>query len=201
MEHHQPDFTRAQNGPHGATLSRIDRIYSNIPAWRILSLDVRTSTVGHVSDKQRLSDHVPVLSFICVAKQQGQGSIPVWATRDPFYMKALDKEMGQCRYEAMSPADGVQRLKRCMRTACKHVATKSLRRGAITIEEKIYWSLVCARALFHGIARRAAQAMIAYPKLEDFILANCATGTMLIPDRDGLDQHISSLMRESIEKL
>ena len=201
VEHHQSDFTRAQNGPHGATICRIDRIYSNIPAWRMLNLEVRTSTVGHVSDKQRLSDHVPVLSFICAKKQYGQGSIPVWVTRDPFYAKALDHEIGQNKLETLSPAEGLQQLKRCMRSACKQVTRKALRRGAVTIEEQIYWSLVCARALFHGLAWRVVQAILAYPKLEEFILVNCVSGTMQISDSDGLNQHISSLMRESIERL
>ena len=167
----------------------------------MLNLEVRTSTVGHVSDKQRLSDHVPVLSFICAKKQYGQGSIPVWVTRDPFYAKALDHEIGQYKLETLSPAEGLQQLKRCMRSACKQVTRKALRRGAVTIEEQIYWSLVCARALFHGLAWRVVQAILAYPKLEEFILVNCVSGTMQISDSDGLNQHISSLMRESIERL
>lgn len=51
-EHYQPDFTRAQTGPYGTTFSRIDRMYSNIPAWRLLTIEVRTPTVGHATDER-----------------------------------------------------------------------------------------------------------------------------------------------------
>ena len=161
VEHHQPDFTRAQNGPYGATLSRIDRIYSNFPAWRLLTSEVRTSTVGHITDKDRLSDHLAVLSFMYGSVRKHSQPLPLWATKHPYYAKALSTEMQRFNFHSMSPAHGVQQVKKCMRTACFHVASKSLRRGAATIEERIYWSLVCARALSHGIAGKVVQAMMA----------------------------------------
>jgi len=64
LEHHQPDFTRVQNGPQGISASRLDRIYSNLPSWRLLSCNVHTSTVGNIMDSNRLSDHIPVMTSI-----------------------------------------------------------------------------------------------------------------------------------------
>ena len=111
IEHHQPDFTRAQNGPEGASLSRIDRIYSTIPSWRLLGLEVRTSTVGHVTDAGRLSDHIAVLSFICTKRREGQTPVPVWTTKDPFYSEALDREISRNSVQSMPIVDGVKKIR------------------------------------------------------------------------------------------
>ena len=201
VEHHQPEFTRAQTGPSGATLSRIDRIYSNLPAWRLLSTEIRTMTVGRVTDAGRLSDHVPVLSFAYNVKDNNSRPLPLWATKDAFYKHALDHQISQYNLEAMRPVDAVLQLKRCMRYACRQVAQKGLRRGARTIEEQIYWSLVCVRALFHGCAGRAAQALIAYPTLEEYVLVSFNSEAKLSVNMDGLNGHIASLMRESLGRL
>lgn len=66
-------------------------------------------------------------------------------------------------------------------------------RGAGTIEERIFWSLVCVRALVHAI--------VAYPELDKYVLIQIVTETKLVCDMDGLDQHINSLMRESLGRL
>ena len=201
VEHHQPDFTRAQNGPHGATLSRIDRIYSNIPAWRSLTTEIRTTTVGRVTDEGRLSDHIPVLSFICHSKDTNTRPLSLWTTKDPFYADALGMEMRRFRLEEMSPQCAVKQVKVCMRSASRRVIEKSLRRGAETIEEQIFWSLVCARALFHGYARKVVHAIIAYPFLESFVLLNANDGIMMATNLEGLGEHIAELMRQSVDRL
>ena len=201
VEHHQPDFTRAQNGPHGTTLSRIDRIYSNLPAWRLLTAEIRTTTVGRVTDDGRLSDHVPVLSFICHAKDPHTRPLSLWTTKDPFYIDALRTAMHKFNFEEMSPQLAVKQIKICMRSASQHVIQKSLRRGAETIEEQIFWSLVCARALFHSCARRVVHAMVAYPFLESFVLVNVGDMVMAATNLEGLSKHISDLMRQSLDRL
>ena len=201
LEHHQTDFTRAQTGPHGVTLSRLDRIYSNMPAWRLLSTEVRTSTEGSVTDADRLSDHVPVLSFVNSSRQHSQRPLAVWTTRDPYYRTALQAEIERYNFEKMSPAQGVQRMKLCMRAASQYVITKSLRRGAVTIEEQIFWSLTCLRSLFHGNAKRVVQSILAYPKLEEFVLVNCGTGSVVVTGMILLNEHVANLMRESLERL
>ena len=128
-------------------------------------------------------------------------ALPLWATKDPSYHDALDQEMHRCSFESMSPASAVLQMKLCMRSACRHTVEKSLRRGARTIEEQIYWSLVCVRALFHGYATKAVRAMIAYPTLETFVLASTDDGTVMACDMEGLNAHISLLMRQSLERL
>ena len=201
VEHHQADFTRAQNGPFGVTLSRLDRIYSNLPSWRLLTTEVRTMTVGRVTDDGRLSDHIPVLSFVCGRIDRIMGALPLWTTKDPFYKFALNKEIEHYNFETTSAADGVQEIKKCMRKACRRVAEKSSRRGAKTIEEQIYWSLLCVRALFHGHGRTAIRALIAYPALEDFILIDSSIDTKFACNMAGLNEHIALLMRESLGRL
>ena len=201
IEHHQSDFTRAQNGPFGATLSRIDRIYSNLPAWRMLGTEVRTSPVGRLTDSTRLSDHLAVVSFICNSKNGNLRPLPLWATRDPYYTEALDKELSHYEFGSMAPSASIQLVKRCMRVACMQVAGKSHRRGAKTIEEQIYWSLVCVRAMFHGIAKKVVQAMVAYAELERFILVDVHLGFVMSCDMEGLSEHIAALMRQSLQRL
>ena len=201
IEHHQADFTRAQNGPFGVTLSRIDRIYSNLPPWRLLTTEVRTMTVGRVTDDGRLSDHVPILSFVCDADVLGQRPLPLWTTKDPLYEVALRQEIEHRKLEELSPADAVLQMKACMRIASKRVVEKSSRRGAKTIEEKIYWALLCARSLYHGHGRSAIRALFAYPALEEFVVMTSSSSTKFNCKMDGLNAHISSLMNESLEKL
>ena len=201
VEHHQPEFTRAQNGPHGATLSRLDRIYSNLPAWRMLSAEVRTTTVGHVTDGDRLSDHIPVLTQVFNAERQGIRPLPVWATKDPFFGIALDRELSRYDHQNLTPSGALRQAKDCMRVACRLVARKSLQRGAKTIEEKIYWSLTCARAVFHGVAGLVVRAILAYPALEDFILVGVASGVMVVLNHEGLNEHIAGLMQQSLQRL
>ena len=88
IEHCQPDFTRAQNGPFGVTLSRLDRVYSNLPSWRLLGADIRTSTVGNVIDNVRLSDHVCSVTSLYSNRFEGHVSpTPVWVTNDPMFCK------------------------------------------------------------------------------------------------------------------
>ena len=111
LEHRQPDFTRAQSGPHGVTLSRLDRILSNIPSWRLLGFEVRTSTEGSITDSHRLSDHVLVLSYINGSRQPGQRPLAVWTTKDPYDGTALQAEINRYMFDMMSPAQGVQRMK------------------------------------------------------------------------------------------
>jgi hypothetical protein len=104
-------------------------------------------------------------------------------------------------FDAMSPSIAVKKLKNCMGDACKQVARKALRRGARTIQEQIYWSLVCVRALFKGSGWQAARSMLAYPALEEFLFLNFAVETKLVCNMDGLNKHIASLMRESLSRL
>ena len=201
VEHYQPQFTRAQTGPSGATLSRIDRIYSNTPAWRLLGAEVRTSAVGRLTDEKRLSDHLSVLSFTCHSVRHITRPLPVWATRDPLYKAALDQQMELSNLEAMPPSVAVKRLKICMSDACKQVTRKSFRRGARTIEEQIYWSLVCVRAMFTGSGWQVARSILAYPVLEQFILVKSAGEAKLACNMDGINKHIVSLMQESLSRL
>ena len=200
LEHYQPDFTRAQNGPFGASISRLDRIYSNLPAWRLLGAEVRTYVLGQVNDEDRLSDHIPVVTFLCNNRSDGLRPIPVWTTNDPFFSKALDLEVRRERLNDMAPVEAVQRVKVCMRRASFLVVRKSLMRGALTVEERIYWSITCARALFHGCARRVIDSMVAYPFLEKFILLDTDAGTIVTLDLGNLNAHIAELMRTSIDQ-
>ena len=199
LEHHQSDFTRAQNGPEGTSLSRLDRIYSNIPSWRLSGVDIRTSSFGHVTDADRLSDHIPVLSFINAKRREGDVPLPVWTTKDPFFKVALENEMRHESVKLLSVVDGVKRLKQCMRKASKTVSTKSMHRGAKTVDEKVFWSITCARALFHGFTNRVIDSMIAYPSLEKFVLIDTLNGLMCVQDLSGLSLHIAELMRETID--
>jgi hypothetical protein len=201
IEHCQPDFTRAQNGPHGVCLSRIDRIYSNLPSWRVLlGANIRTTTCGSVTDTDRLSDHVCVMSSISYHRRLEHAPLAVWVTKDPYYSVALDIEIRNKKVLYLSPVDGVLQLKKCMRQACKQVVNKSMLRGAVTLEEQIFWSLACIRGLCNGYANRVVGALIAYPELERFVLSVSHGRTLLAPNSVGLGAHIAELMHKSIDE-
>ena len=49
--------------------------------------------------------------------------------------------------------------------------------------------------------KQAVVALVAYPALEEFILIAASTCTKFICNMDGLNWHITSLMRDSLGKL
>ncbi len=65
IELHQASYTRKQIG-HGVvtTLSRLDRIYTNIQPCVLHDLSVHTHAVGYITNPNNISDHIPVSSTI-----------------------------------------------------------------------------------------------------------------------------------------
>ena len=46
-------------------LSRIDRIYSNLPPGELLARNACAATLGKLASQCELSDHVPVVARVC----------------------------------------------------------------------------------------------------------------------------------------
>ena len=81
----QEDYTR-RGTRDGApsSLSRIDRVYCNLPAAVLNDLHPTGSTTTKVTNRRLLSDHVPVsISLAPSAAQPPQPSIPLWVAQHP----------------------------------------------------------------------------------------------------------------------
>eukprot|EP00973_Karenia_brevis_P028569 3937225-Karenia_brevis.AAC.1 len=98
-------------------MSRLDRMYSNLPSWRLLLCQIHTSTDGHITDPNRLSDHATVLSSVHNKKENGARRIPVWITKDPLFPIAMESEMKNVDLSAYDARQALQRIETCMRTA------------------------------------------------------------------------------------
>ena len=173
-----------------------------MPSWLVLQYDLRTTTHGRITDSDRLSDHIPVVSGISrndLSLTQTTPPIPLWVTKDTFFPIALSSEMNKVDFSTLSTAASVLQLKNCIRRAGKCVSDRALRRGAESNEEKLYWALSCARAMFNGHSGSIMHANCAYSYLSTFVLLDIGLQTICCLDLEGLGHHISDLMAHSLE--
>jgi endonuclease/exonuclease/phosphatase family metal-dependent hydrolase len=87
VELHQDNFTRAgkKNGLI-ETLSRIDRIYTNIPTGVLLDYDISAAALGSSAAAFDISDHLPVVVTIAdKVRPSGPCAIPAWIAAHPFF--------------------------------------------------------------------------------------------------------------------
>ena len=110
-------------------------------------------------------------------------------------------EMRNLDLKVLSVADRLHRVKSCMRRAGKSVAETSLRRGANSNEEKLFWSLSCARSLFHGHCKHIVRATYAYPYLEHFVLVSIDSHVVCCLGLEGLNRHIADLMQSNLSNI
>jgi hypothetical protein len=90
----QPNYTRANSllAPTAAlrTLSRIDRIYTNIPPADLHDLFIQVNTVGSLLDRGRPSDHVPVAARLArPIARDGPARLPNHIVTHPLFTKHL----------------------------------------------------------------------------------------------------------------
>ncbi len=72
------------------TLSRIDRIYTNIPPADFHDLFIQVNTVGSVLDRGRPSDHLPVAARLSrLMLRDGPARLPHHIVSHPFFSKHL----------------------------------------------------------------------------------------------------------------
>ena len=130
MEIAQPYFTRKDERRIGSiqTLSRIDRIFMNLPMAGLRDFRCHCRTIGSVGDTSLRSDHTPVqLTIECPSiKQQGEPVIQRWLVQHPLFVSALNEEHRSTVYDD----DPSVALEQCKEVTFK---TRSKARQAILV--------------------------------------------------------------------
>ena len=106
VEHAQPHFTRKDERRDGSihTLSRIDRIFVNLPVAELRDFQCHFHTIGSIGEHSVPSDHTPVRLTIesLRAKQQDHPAIRRWLVQHPIFISALHEEHGNLIYDVDS---------------------------------------------------------------------------------------------------
>ena len=167
-ELHQPHFTR--RGTSGGiinNLSRIDRIYSNLPTCELLDRKPRVATIGLITTMTSPSDHVPIS---VVFEELGRGpppfpTIPPWIVKHRFFPIAVAQLWRTARHVPASPMARLDIAKDVLHGAAILTKRRAAEVGAETVPEKLHWSLLAFRGLRLGkggahLVRRAAAAFV-----------------------------------------
>ena len=104
MEIVQPYFTRKNERPDGSihTLSRIDRVFINLPMAELRDFQCHSHTTGSNGDKSVTSDRIRVrLAIECPrTKQRDHLAIQWWHVQHPFFVSAQDEEHRNAVFDA-----------------------------------------------------------------------------------------------------
>ena len=93
IELFQDDYTRCGRRESGqiSVLSRIDRIYSDLPTVECLDRRIFVRTIGKFTAQYKYSDHLAVSATIPAADTEPPTSpvIPRWVFKDPGFAKSV----------------------------------------------------------------------------------------------------------------
>ena len=161
-ELHQPHFTR--RGTSGGiinNLSRIDRIYSNLPTCELLDRKPRVATIGLITTMTSPSDHVPISVVI---EEPGRGpppfpTIPPWIVKHRFFPIAVAQLWRTARHVPASPMARLDIAKDVLHGAAILTKRRAAEVGAETVPEKLHWSLLAFLGLRLGKGGASSDAL------------------------------------------
>jgi endonuclease/exonuclease/phosphatase family metal-dependent hydrolase len=190
-ELHQGDFTRRQIRHNQlATLSRLDRIYTNLSAAHLQELRPHTRITHLLTDPRIMSDHVPVASHLRAPRMTPppRPRIKPWITRLPNFCRHIDTAI----LDSLAPLDGLNAItvvRDIFATATKNILSGHATDDPSTTYEKLHWAILLLRAR-QGDSRHAeSRALARYPSLRMLSLDH---------DDSALTDLIASLARKSI---
>ena len=196
-ELHQDDYTRRQmRDDRIDTLSRIDRIFTNIPASILLDLRPITDVLYSVASLQTLSDHVPVRTLLHGRKLgPTQPRIQRWITKHPAFNEYVNELMSKVEL-SHEAGTAVAEVKEIFHEAASKVKNLSVSRGAQCTQEKLQWSLAAVRALRAKDQRKLKRAIRAYSTLSAWIDSETCESTR----QSELHNHIAELANISFKQ-
>jgi hypothetical protein len=204
LEWYQGDFTRSgSTRTLNKSLSRLDRIYSNLAPADALDWKVSAAIVGALeTSAEKLSDHLPVHGRMSKMRRSSQSHpIPAWVVQHSCWHDKL-----QARYKEWAAAQTetdvwtkLRDIKALFRKAEKDVINVTKNRGAKTTDEKFYWALRALRGIKNYNPGMLEEAVKAFPGLCEFV--DCFDLERLSPRRiDKLKDEIKRLAQVGIEE-
>ena len=156
----QPYFTRKDDRRDGSihTLSRIDRIFINLPTAELRDFPCHTHTVASIGDKSVPSDHFPVrLAIECLRmKQQDHLVIWRWIAQHPLFISAPDEEHRTMMYD-VDPFTALDQFKEVAFRARSKARQAILTNTPTTLGAKLHVACVALRAYRSGLTATIKQ--------------------------------------------
>jgi exonuclease III len=196
----QPNYTRANSllAPTAAlkTLSRIDRLYTNVPPADLHDLLVQVDTVGSVLDRNRPSDHLPVSARLSRPPlRQGHARIPNHIVTHPFFSKhLLALNSNDLIAMNMNTNEALDYIKNFFRIAARRTRVELARGGHTNTKIQLAAVLAVSRAARAGDSRALRKHLADAPMLKPFVDA----ANNIITDPAGIARTLHALMSEAI---
>jgi hypothetical protein len=196
----QPNFTRSSNihaiASPTNTLSRIDRLYTNLPAADLFDIVVLVDTVGSILDAHRPSDHLPVVARLAApSRRSGPARIPQHIVTHPLFASHLSELYTDDLYSL--PVD--QAL----------IVSKQLLREAAsrTRSEIALGGLSCTKVQLSGVIGlvrairvRDKKAISKSLELAPFMLAHFDVASGAVSDPKAISSALHRLMQAAIDE-
>jgi len=194
-EIHQPDFTHRWIHD-GIThyYARLDRIYTTLPAPRMLDLHIHAHVHHKISAPNfTLSDHTPVSFHVGPKVGSRSNSIQSWVTHHPLWTDMLTAEISKVAAGHLPINPSLATIKYAMQLAAHLVRLRAAHHGARNADEELWWLLRARRAIQPGDQSSLCTAMQAMAHLSD--LLDTAPG-----DLSRLHARIEDLARRTLEE-
>jgi hypothetical protein len=196
----QPNYTRANSllAPTAAlkTLSRIDRLYTNVPPAELHDLSVQVDTVGSVLDRGRPSDHLPVTARLSrLMSRDGPARLPHHIVSHPFFVKYL-LSLDIQYLSIMNTNDALTTAKELFREAARLTRDELALRGHSPAKVQLAAVLAVARAARSDDTRLLRKLTVTEPALLPFV--DLING--IISNPSGVANLLHSLMTKTINE-
>ena len=195
-ELHQGAHTRRDTrGDRFTTLSRLDRLYVNLPPAEVLDRHPHTAADGIVTNPKEPSDHIPVTSRLrapATAPSEWR-STPRWITAHPKFLEHTGDfidVLPACE-TAMASIPALQDLLQDAALETKRAAKEV---GTRSNHEVVYWLLLALRGARSGNPRAVRKACAAYPTMAAWFHPD----TFLLIDPEPFHSHLFELTNRTI---
>jgi hypothetical protein len=201
----QPNYTRGCSllAPRSALgiLSRIDRIYTNIPPAQLNDITLVADTLGSILDVKRPSDHLPVVVRLSAPpRRTGPARIPHHIVSNPAFAKHLNNLQSD-HLAALPVHEALDETKVLFREAAQ-LARSELAHGSLgSTKIKLAGVVACIRASRLHDPRALRKAVALAPHLASYI--DHRTFTIIDPTavRDSLHELMETAICEDLGAL
>jgi exonuclease III len=201
----QPNYTRSCSllAPTASLnyLSRIDRIYTNIPPAQLNDLTMQADTVGSILDSFRPSDHIPVVARISTpCRRSGPARIPHHIVSDPSFAKHLNTL--QTDHLANLPThEALEATKVLFREAAALARAELALGGHGPTKVRLAGTIACIRAARMNDPRALRKAVLMAPHIARHIDHRTYTIIDPVAIRDSLHELMETAICEDLRSL
>jgi endonuclease/exonuclease/phosphatase family metal-dependent hydrolase len=177
------------------TLSRLDRIYVNLPPAEVLDRHPHCAADGLITDPREPSDHIPVTARLRApgTSPPSRRSTPRWITAHPRF-RELTSDFLDILPVFGSALAGLSSLQELLRDAADETKNAAKEVGAHSNHEIVYWLLLALRGARSCNPRAVRKACAAYPTMAAWFHNELFT----LIDPDPFHNHIFELTNRTI---